>query len=101
MRFLISAVIAAITILPAFSAPASLLDIQRYSGKKTGKYIVMLKPDATKSSVLKSMRGTATHKWDIINGFGGVFTAEESEALQSHANVKSITEDSYVTVSVT
>ncbi|KAG6815572.1 hypothetical protein H0H87_000400 [Tephrocybe sp. NHM501043] len=101
MRFLISAVIAAIAILPAFSAPASLLEIQKYSGEKTGKYIVTLKPGATKSSVLKSARGTATHEWDIINGFAGVFTAEELEALRSHADVESIAEDGYVTVSVT
>ncbi|KAG6831207.1 hypothetical protein H0H87_005923 [Tephrocybe sp. NHM501043] len=84
-------------VLPAFAVPAALgLQIEKYDGKTTGRYIVTLKPDVPKSTFFETTRTSATHDWTLINGFAGELSAEQLEALRIHKDVESISEDGVV-----
>jgi len=82
---------------------ATLLDIQRFDGETSGKYIVKLKDSTTsRSSVMgdfsafsSSARANITHEWKpkFFNGFAGEFDQDALDALRANPNVESIVED--------
>lgn len=56
-----------------FSGPATLHTVEKYQGATTGRYIVKLKEDVTKSSVVSGLRKSVIHDWKHLNGFAGSY----------------------------
>jgi cerevisin len=62
----------------AVAAPTQLLNINKYDGEKTGRFIVQFKEGASFASHLSNFRSASspvniTHQWesDFFNGFAG------------------------------
>lgn len=73
MRFF-TAVLAALALAsPIFAAPTSLRTVEKFSGETSGKFIVKLKAGASKSLILKLLKGgsSVTDNWKLFNGFAG------------------------------
>jgi len=94
--------ILALCVLPAFSAPSPLVNVQKANEPITGRYIVTLKGGASRETNINALSRkvndtlSITHEWDIINGFAGSFSAAHIEALRSNPDVASIEEDGII-----
>ncbi|KAG6918458.1 hypothetical protein DXG01_014335 [Tephrocybe rancida] len=93
MHFSTAVFTALALVLPALAAPRSALQVEKYNGETTGKYIVMLKPGIAKAAFLNATNTTATHEWDVINGFAGEIDATKLDELLANGDVESISED--------
>ena len=95
-----SLVILALCVLPAFSAPSPLIQVDKAKERVAGRYIVILKDGANRKAHLDAFsrdnKGTITHEWDIINGFAATFSALQLEDLRFNPDVVSIEEDGLV-----
>lgn len=89
--------ILALCVLPAFTAPPPLVEVQKAKEPIDGRYIITLKEGADRKIHINSFsRQAITHEWDIVNGFAGTFYSSEIETLRSHPDVVSIEEDGLV-----
>lgn len=89
----------ALHVLPIFSVHSPLTIREAEEPITGGRHIVTLKDGVSQEAHIDAMtNGTSwiTHKWDIINGFAGYFSAEDLERLRSHPDVVSIEEDGLV-----
>ncbi|KAG6916239.1 hypothetical protein DXG01_007772 [Tephrocybe rancida] len=93
MHFSIAVFTALALVLPALAAPRSTLQVERFNGQKTGRFIVKLKPGVERSSFLDATHTTPTHEWDVINGFAAKFDDDALSKLLAHGDVESISED--------
>lgn len=103
--FALKTLVAAALALYAVAAPSKLHSVQKYAGRvKANSYVVTLKDDVNKAELLASqaeIASSVTHaEWDarLLNGFAGVFNAEQLNALRSSEFVKSIHEDGIYTI---
>ncbi|KAG6829965.1 hypothetical protein H0H92_002770 [Tricholoma furcatifolium] len=80
-----------VSVLPVLSSP--LVQVQKFNGTTTGKYIVQLKPGVLASTFLAATNITATHQWTLINGFAGYLSAAQLAALSANPDVQVISED--------
>ncbi|KAG6914173.1 hypothetical protein DXG01_001951 [Tephrocybe rancida] len=102
MRFLTALFSVTAIVAPAFAAPATLLSIEKFNGKTSGKYIVKLKSGTTKASFLKTTNIGPSHEWSyVFNGFASKFSTTELDALRAHTDVESISEDGIASISTT
>ncbi|KAG6918457.1 hypothetical protein DXG01_014334 [Tephrocybe rancida] len=93
MHFSTAAFTALALVLPALAAPRSALQVEKYNGETNGKYVVKLKPGIAKAAFLNATNMTATHEWDVINGFAGEIDATKLDELLANGDVESISED--------
>ncbi|KAF8646921.1 hypothetical protein AX16_007013 [Volvariella volvacea WC 439] len=88
--------------LPVFGAPNPLLPIQKYQGRATGKYIVVLKDGVSKANVLSTLGApiatAESIQWQIINGFAAELDDESLNILRASEDVDYITEDGIVEI---
>lgn len=103
MHCLLLLTILAATVSFSIAAPAATHTVQTFSGEKTGRLIVKLKPGVARTNVLALVgkNATITHEWDLINGFAGNFDDDALNALQVHPDVLSIAEDGMVYTQIT
>ncbi|KAG6915776.1 hypothetical protein DXG01_009858 [Tephrocybe rancida] len=73
MHFSTTVFTALALVLPVLAAPRSALQVEKYNGQTTGRYVIKLKPGIAKAAFLNATNTTATHEWDVINGFAGMF----------------------------
>lgn len=106
--FALKAVVAAALALYASAAPSKLHTVQKFAGPvKANSYIVTLKADVNKDELLAGrpeLASAVTHpEWDarLLNGFAGVFTAEQLNALRASEHVASIVQDGIYTTQAT
>lgn len=98
--FALKTLVAAALALYASAAPSTLHTVQKYSGQvKANSYVITLKADVNKDELLASKPEIASYvthpEWDarLLNGFAGVFNAEQLNALRASEHVESIQED--------
>ncbi|TFK22002.1 serine protease [Coprinopsis marcescibilis] len=94
-----AALVALLPLVVAKPTPIHLHMVEKYSGEKTDRVVVTLKPGISKASVLGNLRlrnfdDTITHQWDgILNGFAGRLDSASLEQLRASPDVESISED--------
>ncbi|KAG6906196.1 hypothetical protein DXG01_015267 [Tephrocybe rancida] len=110
MHFSTAVFTALALVLPALAAPRSALQVEKYNGETTGKYIVKLKPGISTAAFLNATNTTANHEWNVINGFSGMsnpldisimyckgeIDANKLDELLANGDVESISEDGIV-----
>ncbi|KAG6855405.1 hypothetical protein H0H87_003443, partial [Tephrocybe sp. NHM501043] len=69
MRFFAAILTAIALAAPILVTPTALRTVEKFSGEKTGKFIVELKEGASKINVLASLNANVTHDWSLIHGF--------------------------------
>lgn len=84
-------IVLALFVLPTFSAPSPLVNVKRVKEPIPGRYLVTLKDGVDRKAHLSAR--SATHEWDIVNGFAGNFSTAELQDLRSSPDVASIEED--------
>ena len=99
MRFTSTLLTAFVAILPfssVFAAPASILEVQRFSGeKRAGNFIVTFKKNVDKSAWLSQHPDTASHEFasSFLHGFSGKLDEQTLQELRANPDVESIAED--------
>ncbi|KAF8074491.1 serine protease [Lyophyllum atratum] len=100
MRVFIPLLAAITLIIPVSGTPAPLRTIEKFIGKTSGKYIVMLKDGVPKDRILARLsHANITNDWTLIHGFAGHFSPEAVNALRASPDVEHISEDGIVQIS--
>ncbi|KAG6808519.1 hypothetical protein H0H87_012836 [Tephrocybe sp. NHM501043] len=73
MQFFAAVLTAIALAAPILATPTALRTVEKFSGEKTGKFIVELKEGASKINVLASLNANVTHDWSLIHGFAGKY----------------------------
>lgn len=102
------AILASAQVYAAPARRAELLEVAKYDGETSGRYIVTLKDGVEKTATLDSFsvhkRSGAlnvTHEWEIINAFAGDFDDAALEDLRASPDVLSIEEDGVMSIFTT
>ncbi|KAG6908515.1 hypothetical protein DXG01_004367 [Tephrocybe rancida] len=96
MHFLAVLASALTLIIPVLAVPTKLLDVEKVDGKTTGRHIVRLQDSVNTTSFVQANNITATHQWNIINGFAAELNDAALNDLRADSNVVAITEDAIV-----
>jgi len=80
-------------LLPVLAVPSPLLTVSKIANAIPGRYIVTLKEGVSRATHVISIKGKITHEFNIINGYAGVFSADQLNELRVNPDIVSIEED--------
>ncbi|KAG5639229.1 hypothetical protein H0H81_005303 [Sphagnurus paluster] len=105
MRFFTIVFAAATFASPLLAAPSPRrgIEIQKFDGQTSGKYIVKVKSGVTRADLFSKLglNTTVTHDWKVLNGFAGNLDENTINALRNSQDIEWISEDGIMHTMVT